>query len=366
MRRMSTYLRFLSYMIAALLLQAGRLPAQSGTLTDDAFLASTPPTQLLNLNGQGVSLIVAGSSCPRPAGMSTAYLKFQLQASLPVPVSGASVAKATLKLFVTPASTPSGIQTPVGGSDGVIDVYPVATPWTESTLTPSAAPALAATPVASTIAVTNAGSFLTIDLTRLVQAWINGAANGGLDNNGIALTPHTPTTCAVFDSKENVLTGHEPRLEIVLAGLPGPPGPSGTSGFANFSCSAGKSITGFDSAARPICGTTSSGGGGSLTDSDSDGIPDAIDPCPLAPNVNYNGGSYCPAFVYDVNRVTLSPGATVVLSNLSVTNINGSSMTVAVLPTDLNYQGPNGASLTMNLGALTAPAVVTGSPSSAW
>lgn len=36
--------------------------AQSGTVTDDAFASSSATTQLLNLKGQGVSLIVAGSS----------------------------------------------------------------------------------------------------------------------------------------------------------------------------------------------------------------------------------------------------------------------------------------------------------------
>ncbi len=43
------------------LLVPGRASAQSGTVTDDAFLSSNPTTQQINLNGHGISLIVAGS-----------------------------------------------------------------------------------------------------------------------------------------------------------------------------------------------------------------------------------------------------------------------------------------------------------------
>lgn len=297
--------RILCFVTDALgvLLLAGTLAAQSGTLTDDAFLSSNPPTQLLNLNGQGIALFVAGSSCALHSGTATAYVKFQLQSSLPSPVSAASVVKATLKLFVSPASNPSG----------AIDIYPITNGWTESTLIPSSPPVLTVTPFALGVPLTRDGSFLIVDVTQLVRSWLNGPVNGGTDNNGIALSPHTATTCAVFDSKEGIVTSHEPRLEIVLAnaGPQGPAGPSGTSGFANFSCPAGQSITDFDSAAHPVCGSTTSGGGGSQLDSDGDGIPDALDPCPLSPNLNFNGGSYCPATVYDVNTVSVAPGAMV-------------------------------------------------------
>ena len=203
----------------------GRVWAQSGTVTDDAFLSSNATAQLLNLNGQGVSLIVAGSSATVGSlhvGATKTYLKFQLQSSLPPTTAAANVAKATLKLFLSPGTNPSG----------AIDIYPVASAWTESTLTTSP-PTLASTAFATGIAVGTTNKFLVVDVTQLVQQWLEGSANGGLDNDGIALLANTSTTYAVFDSKESVFTSHEPRLEIVLVnsgpqgpqGVPGPPGP---------------------------------------------------------------------------------------------------------------------------------------------
>ena len=81
------------------------------------------------------------------------------------------------------------------------------------------------------------------------------------------------------------------------------------------------------------------GGTGSILDSDGDGIPDAIDPCPIAPNFFYNGGSYCPATTYNIFTGAVGIGATIWIGNLSVTAVNGATVTVAVLPGDIAYQG---------------------------
>jgi hypothetical protein len=82
-------------------------------------------------------------------------------------------------------------------------------------------------------------SFLVVDVTALVKEWLNGSVS----NDGIALVADTSTTYVVFDSKESVVTSHEPRLEIVLAnsgprgtagpqGSQGPQGPQETTGAA--------------------------------------------------------------------------------------------------------------------------------------
>ena len=49
-----------SVLAAALLLLPSRAAAQSATVTDDAFLSTNSTTQSVNLNGQGISLLVAG------------------------------------------------------------------------------------------------------------------------------------------------------------------------------------------------------------------------------------------------------------------------------------------------------------------
>jgi len=71
-------------------------------VTDDAFASTNSTTQLANLNGQGISLLVAGSSATVGSvhvGTTKTFIKFQLQSSLPPAAAAANVAKATLKLL---------------------------------------------------------------------------------------------------------------------------------------------------------------------------------------------------------------------------------------------------------------------------
>jgi N-acetylneuraminic acid mutarotase len=211
--------------VGTLLLLPGKAAAQSGTVTDDAFLSNNSTTQALNLNGAGISLIVAGSTAtvgPVHVGATATYIKFQLQSSLPPSVAATNVAKATLKLYVSIGTSPAGS----------INIYPVTSSWTESTLSPSSPPTLAATAFATGITFGSADSFLAIDVTQLVQDWLKGPSNGGFANDGIAIEAASNSTFAVFDSKENIVTSHEPRLEIVLtdAGPQGPQGPTGPTG----------------------------------------------------------------------------------------------------------------------------------------
>src|SRR6266576_4031219 len=218
---------WLPVLAGAFLLLPRCASAQSATVTDDAFLSTSSTTQLVNLNGQGISLLVAGSNATVGSvhvGTTKSFIRFQLQSSLPPATASANVAKATLKLFLSPATGPSG----------AIDIYPVTGDWSESTLNTSSPPALASTAFATMLPVGKANSFLVLDVTQLVQAWLKGSANGGLDNYGIALVADTATTYVVYDSKESIVTSHEPRLEIVLVGSgpQGSTGPQGTQGPA--------------------------------------------------------------------------------------------------------------------------------------
>ena len=163
---------FLAVFAATLLLLPLRASAQSGTVTDDGFLSSSAATQQVNLNGQGIALIVAGSSATVGSvsvGTTKTYIKFQLLSSLPQNVAAGNVAKATLKLYLSPGTNPSG----------AIDIFPVTGAWTEATLTTSP-PAVSSTAFATGIAVGKANSFLVLDVKQLVQEWLNGAGSGGL------------------------------------------------------------------------------------------------------------------------------------------------------------------------------------------
>ena len=75
----------------ALILLPWPAMAQTGTVTDDAFVSTHPATESLNLKGQGISLIVAGSEAtvgPLEVGSSTTFIKFQLLSSLPPSTAG--------------------------------------------------------------------------------------------------------------------------------------------------------------------------------------------------------------------------------------------------------------------------------------
>jgi hypothetical protein len=134
-----------------------------------------------------------------------------------------------------------------------------------------------------------------------------------------------------------------------VMGLQGPPGPAGSSGLANFSCPTGQSVTGFDASGKPVC----TSGVAAMIDSDNDGIPDQLDPCPLRPNVLFRQVSFCPATIQDVYQSTglgreAEVGELVVVQNLTVSDVTGDQLTVF---------DDGGISLTVNLGNLSAPPV---------
>src|SRR6266550_2190569 len=127
MRRFLSRLIFPKVLLITLAVLPGRAWAQSGTVTDDGFLSSSTATQQVNLNGQGVVLIVGGSSATvgsASVGTTKTYIKSQLLSSLPQNVAATNVAKATLKLYLSPGTNPSG----------TIDIYPITSAWTEATL----------------------------------------------------------------------------------------------------------------------------------------------------------------------------------------------------------------------------------------
>ena len=180
--------------------------AQSAAPNADTYTYSGAPTTNY---GAGTALFVQKGS-----GKSFSYLRFDLSTLPP----GASVAKATLRLFVNQVVTP-----------GQIDVYQLNHGWVEGTLTYNNAPARGASatggnPVAFTASSLN--QFILIDVTPLVTGW----ANGSIANHGLELAITTPTGAVGFDSKEAVDTSHQPELEIAMTGPVGPQGPQGQQG----------------------------------------------------------------------------------------------------------------------------------------
>jgi hypothetical protein len=150
------------------------------------------------------------------------YIQFSL-ADIP---AEASVQKATLQLYVNQVLGP-----------GNFDVYQLNTEWSQNTLTYSNAPTLGISATGNNpVAVpATADQFILIDVTPLVQGWVNGT----IPNNGLALSMTTSTGGALFDSKEAINTSHMPELQIVLNGPAGPQGPIGPAGPAGATSSTG-------------------------------------------------------------------------------------------------------------------------------
>ena len=142
------------------------------------------------------------------------YLQFNLA---PLP-TGATVSKATLRLYVDALT-----------AAGSFDVYQITGTWAENTTTERNEPGLGASatgshPIALTTA--NLNQFVVIDITPLVQEWVEGTEA----NDGVALALTGSAGSFSFDSKESTNTSHEPELEIVLTGPTGPQGPAGATG----------------------------------------------------------------------------------------------------------------------------------------
>ncbi len=142
----------------------------------------------------------------------TALLQFDT-AALPAGLTGSQIAKATLTVYVNRVVT-----------GGLVSVAPVTSAWTEAAVTFGTAPTQGSTVASFTPA--QAGQYITVDVTALVQGWVNGTT----PNNGIALT--STAGSILLDSKENDQTAHPARLDVtvVSAGAVGPAGAIGPTG----------------------------------------------------------------------------------------------------------------------------------------
>ncbi len=176
--------------------------AQAPPVADTYAASAQPGTNF----GHGTSMALANQS--------NAYLRFNLS-NVP---AGATVTKATLRLYV------DGYL-----SSGSFDVFELDQPWNEFLLTWNNAPPLGISATGNhptAIGLPNNTTFVLVDITSLVQNWVNGT----VVNNGVALALTTSHGSFSFESKENTGTSHEPELDIALAGAQGPQGPPGPQG----------------------------------------------------------------------------------------------------------------------------------------
>jgi len=194
-------------------LAAGQIP-----VTDDTFTSSCAPSTGF---GSSIALIVQSPTAPglmaspvEPSGCrAISYVRFDVAGSLPSNLT--SVDKATLRLYVN-----------VVISSGTFDVYLANGPWSEGNLTMNSAPPMPTQLVKGSISVTKGQKYVDIDVTSAALSWLPP----GSTNYGLVIEPSSGSNIfAAFDSKENILTGHDPALYTVLVSA-GPQGPQGNTG----------------------------------------------------------------------------------------------------------------------------------------
>ncbi|MGA2001390.1 MAG: DNRLRE domain-containing protein [Terriglobales bacterium] len=224
------------YLLAVLLAPAilAMVPAMGlaqAPASDDTYVTQTGSDSNF---GTLTSLAVQAGAQP-----TYTYMRFNLSQ---VP-AGSSVTKATLRLFVTAATTP-----------GAFDIRLANGPWSESTLTwnnqPGSGPGSlvvggsCASPIPPAadpthplcITTGQVNGYVIIDITSQVQAWVTNPVS----NYGIVLVPTSGySTSVAFDSKESTATSHDPMLDIILAGAAGPQGPQGPIGVTGATGPAG-------------------------------------------------------------------------------------------------------------------------------
>ena len=182
--------------VLALLFAPTAIFASEGVVISDASIDASLPSQ----NFGSLSQLSIG-------GGTRALIQFSLT-SLPAGVTGSSLSKATLVLYVDTITVP-----------GALDIGLVGGPWSEASVTSATAPPIGA--VLGSV-VTSTTNYVAVDITSAVANWINSPAG----NYGIAVSPSAgaPNTQVYVDSKESSSTSHAARLEITLTGV-GPVGP---------------------------------------------------------------------------------------------------------------------------------------------
>jgi hypothetical protein len=204
----SVFALALSLVVVLMAVCSGVRAEAQAVLTADAHVAASDPTTNF---GSLSNLRVGG-------GYST-LMQFDLSL-LPAGTTAAQVTRAVLVVYAN--------RVDVAGS---VSVAPLAGTWAEGGVTYASLPA--AGPVVASANVASAGSFVGVDVTATVQAWLAGTQA----NNGLLLT--SSAAQVQLDSKENDETAHPPQLAITLAsggatgatGATGPQGPQGIQGL---------------------------------------------------------------------------------------------------------------------------------------
>jgi hypothetical protein len=188
------------------ILCACRLHAGIGVLTGDTYVNSASPTN----NFGSVTLMNVGGTNSGLVQFDLSKVLSQLASSSNIPSTAAPyIGRATLTVFVNKVTVA-----------GTLTAAPLLSSWSESTATYNTLPARGTN--TSSVSVSASGQFAIIDVTNLVQGWLNNnndpasASYVGGGNFGVYLSS-SDTGVFVIDSKEGTATSHQAELDIDLA-----------------------------------------------------------------------------------------------------------------------------------------------------
>ena len=240
-------------------------------------------------------------------GGATALLEFSL-ATLPSGISAGQIQSATLVLFVN--------RTVTGGNAAISSVTPG---WSETGVTNTSQPAIAAPPFATSISLSQVG-YVVVPVTTQVQlALLQGAVS-------FAIAPDLGSNVlAMIDTKESTTTSHPAQLQIIVTS-DGPAGPTGPSGPAGATGPQGP--TGPQGASGPRGATGPSGPSGPTGSQGPQGPTGATGPSGLSGYQQVTNTATIPSenvFAEQVN----CPGATKVLGggfSFTTTGMSGSDI----------------------------------------
>jgi hypothetical protein len=159
------------------------MKAQSFPVTQDSYVMPASATNY----GTAITLNVGGPT------NAEALVQFDLTSLQGM----GSISKATLVLFVNRLT-----------AVGSINIADAASTWSETSVTGLNAPSAGAL-TAGPVPVSTVSSFISVDITSIVNGWLSGTAN-----NGLLITPAGGVNVS-FDSKESTTTSHPATLSIV-------------------------------------------------------------------------------------------------------------------------------------------------------
>ncbi len=258
---------------------------------------------------------------------NTSLLRFDLS-GLPTGITASQISKATVTLFINRVN-----------AVGSVSYVPVTSAWSEGAVSSNSLPTFGA--AIGSFNANSAGQYITLDVTSLVQDWLNGTPN-----NGLALTSSGANV--LLDSKVNDETGHAAQLNVTVtsvgpAGPIGPAGPMGPTGAIGAPGPQGiQGAIGPQGIQGPVGATGATGAAGPFVGGN------------YSNTVNYPAGS---VVVYNnVTYVAVAPNGPAT-GNVTTP---GTDSTVFVATTGFGTPGPTGATGAMGAPGPAGPPGATG------